>query len=225
MRQYSKRLSALSLEFKENLEGIVNLTEEDDLRAAQEVLNEHDDHVAFLTTEIEELSALCSPSATVSAVSGSIVKVAKKQLVTLRKRIEQVITNMDVAATASHLDVPLLRHEDEQLSDMKTELKDIATPLLALDLPTDHEVEVELAALTQMRLECSLKLRRLLMSFPPAPAPVSVKDSSGVKLPKISVPTFDGNLLHWRSFWEQFSVSVHDRDSLSNTEKMYFPVG
>ena len=82
-----------------------------------------------------------SPSATVSAVSGSIVKVAKKQLVTLRKRIEQVITNMDVAATASHLDVPLLRHEDEQLSDMKTELKDIATPHLALDLPADHEVE------------------------------------------------------------------------------------
>ena len=228
MRQYSKRLSALSLEFKENREGIVNLTEEDDLRAAQEVLNEHDDHVAFLTTEIEELSALCSPSATVSAVSGSIVKVAKKQLVTLRKRIEQVITNMDVAATTSHLDVPLLRHEDEQLSDMKTELKDIATPLLALDLPTDHEVEVELAALTQIRLECSLKLRRLLMSSPPAdpaPTPVSVKDSSGVKLPKISVPTFDGNLLHWRSFWEQFSISVHDRDSLSNTEKMYFPVG
>ena len=181
--------------------------------------------MAFLTTEIEELSALCSPSATVSAVSGSIVKVAKKQLVTLRKRIEQVITNMDVAATASHLDVPLLRHEDEQLSDMKTELKDIATPLLALDLPTDHEVEVELAALTQIRLECSLKLRRLLMSSPPAdpaPTPVSVKDSSGVKLPKISVPTFDGNLLHWRSFWEQFSISVHDRDSLSNTEKLVY---
>ena len=63
------------------------------------------------------------------------------------------------------------------------------------------------------------------MSSPPAdpaPTPVSVKDSSGVKLPKISVPTFDGNLLHWRSFWEQFSISVHDRDSLSNTEKLVY---
>ena len=29
-----------------------------------------------------------------------------------------------------------------------------------------------------------------------------------VKLPKIDVPTFDGELLHWQTFWEQFGVSL-----------------
>ena len=49
--------------------------------------------------------------------------------------------------------------------------------------------------------------------------PVVSSDTSGkgVKLPKIDVPTFDGNILNWQSFWEQFSVSIHDRDSLLNS--------
>lgn len=44
----------------------------------------------------------------------------------------------------------------------------------------------------------------------------------GVKLPKLDVPTFDGNLLNWRTFWEQFCILVHDRTSLSNVEKLVY---
>ena len=35
-------------------------------------------------------------------------------------------------------------------------------------------------------------------------------------------PMFDGNLLHWPKFWEQFEVSVHDKDSLSDAEKLVY---
>ena len=44
----------------------------------------------------------------------------------------------------------------------------------------------------------------------------------GVKLPKIDVPTFDGNILNWQMFWEQFSISIHERSSLSDTEKLVY---
>ena len=47
-------------------------------------------------------------------------------------------------------------------------------------------------------------------------------DGKGVKLPKYEVPTFDGNLLNWRSFWEQFCVSVHDCPTLSDPEKFVY---
>ena len=47
-------------------------------------------------------------------------------------------------------------------------------------------------------------------------------DSKGEKLPKRDAPTFDGNILNWRSFWEQFCVSVHDRFSLSDSEKLVY---
>ena len=49
-----------------------------------------------------------------------------------------------------------------------------------------------------------------------------VPDSKGVRLPKLEVPTFDGNILNWRCFWEQFRVSVHDRSSLSDSEKLVY---
>ena len=43
-----------------------------------------------------------------------------------------------------------------------------------------------------------------------------------VKLPKLETPVFDGNILNWRAFWKQFSVSVHNRPSLSNSEKFVY---
>ena len=32
---------------------------------------------------------------------------------------------------------------------------------------------------------------------------------SRVKLSKIDVPTFDGSILHWTTFWEQFEISIN----------------
>ena len=43
-----------------------------------------------------------------------------------------------------------------------------------------------------------------------------------MKLPKIDIPKFDGNLLKWRTFWEQFKVSIHERDNLSEAEKLVY---
>lgn len=54
------------------------------------------------------------------------------------------------------------------------------------------------------------------------PALPPSSDSGSVKLPKLDVPTFDGNLLNWHSFWEQFCVSVHERTNLSNAEKLVY---
>ncbi len=38
-------------------------------------------------------------------------------------------------------------------------------------------------------------------------------DGTGVRLPK---PTFDGSLIHWKQFWDQFAVSVHNKKNISN---------
>ena len=46
--------------------------------------------------------------------------------------------------------------------------------------------------------------------------------STNLRLPKLAIPTFDGNILNWRQFWEQSSVSVHDRINLSNAEKLVY---
>ena len=53
-----------------------------------------------------------------------------------------------------------------------------------------------------------------------ATAPVA--DGKGVRLPKLDVPTFEGDVLHWAQFWEQFKISIHDRSHLSNAEKLVY---
>jgi len=43
-------------------------------------------------------------------------------------------------------------------------------------------------------------------------------DFKSVKLPELEVSSFDGNILNWTSFWEQFCVAVHNQPKLSDPE-------
>ena len=77
-------------------------------------------------------------------------------------------------------------------------------------------LEVELS-------DIASKVKGLLAAAPSETSPPhSTSDGPGVKLPKLDVPTFDGDIIHWKQFWDQFSVSVHDRTNLSNAEKIIY---
>ena len=42
------------------------------------------------------------------------------------------------------------------------------------------------------------------------------------KLPKLNLPYFDGNLLHWQTFWDTFETSIHENGSLSDVQKFTY---
>ena len=42
---------------------------------------------------------------------------------------------------------------------------------------------------------------------------------AGVNLPRIDIPTFDGNSLNWRLFWKQFQAAVHHKPHLGKIDK------
>ena len=76
------------------------------------------------------------------------------------------------------------------------------------------------ATLNRNLFDLGLHIKRLLAKIPvdkPTPAIVS-----WLKLPKIDVPTFDGNILNWGIFWEQFRATIHSRDHLSDTDKLAY---
>ena len=50
------------------------------------------------------------------------------------------------------------------------------------------------------------------------PAPVLHK--KGIKLPKIDVPRFEGDIMNWQSFWQQYEISIYFRTPLSEAEKL-----
>ncbi|XP_071176551.1 uncharacterized protein [Mytilus edulis] len=42
------------------------------------------------------------------------------------------------------------------------------------------------------------------------------------KLPKLNLPTFDGDILQWQSFWDSFETAVHTNPTLSNVQKFNY---
>ena len=42
----------------------------------------------------------------------------------------------------------------------------------------------------------------------------SPSDDMGIRLPKISVPTSNGNIMKWNMFWQQFQISVYRKTKL-----------
>ena len=43
-----------------------------------------------------------------------------------------------------------------------------------------------------------------------------------MSLSKLDIPTFDGDILNWSTFWEKFCIAVHNRTHLSDTEKLEY---
>jgi len=39
------------------------------------------------------------------------------------------------------------------------------------------------------------------------------------KLPKLTLPTFDGDILQWQSFWNSFESSIHSNGNLTDVQK------
>ena len=54
-------------------------------------------------------------------------------------------------------------------------------------------------------------------------APPSTKETkSGVKQPKMNVPTFNNNTLNWNTFSQQFNLAIHSKAQLDDTEKLAY---
>ena len=94
-----------------------------------------------------------------------------------------------------------------------------------MELDASAEVHTSQSSLEKTVFDLSLQIKRLLQPvshIPETESSTKVAESNGVKLPKLEVPKFDGHILNWQSFWEQFCVSVHDRSAISDTEKLVY---
>ena len=104
---------------------------------------------------------------------------------------------------------------DKQQNGFKLELYDISWTILSLDGDVfdlaDHKAKISKAI-----FDVCLKVRRLLHT------PVQVVHREGIKLPKIDVPTFDGDIMNWRRFWEQYGVSIHSTTNLTDPGKLAY---
>ena len=116
------------------------------------------------------------------------------------------------------LDICLLRQWEESIASHGSELSVTTRDVLALD-DDEGRLMKSCSRLQVALFDPSLKTKQLLHdheSRPKTMAPASVK------LPNVSVPVFNGNILNWSTFWDQFNAVIHSSIQLSDLQKLVY---
>ena len=194
-QQMKLKLESLDKDFKTYHYALVDLIDDEaTLASEQETLDNHDDEMAILAVRVQQLITLsASPSSDTDPR-----KIASRRLARLQKSISSV-KDAVTALKGDSDDAFVLKQHEEQLTDFKKELSDIRTSLLSIDLDDGDELNTSQAKLDKALFDCSLLIKKSLKPLAHETTPI---DSKGVKLPKLDVPTFDGNILYWKSFSE-----------------------
>ena len=194
------KLEMLDAEFKTNHFSLIDLIDnKTTLATEQETPEQHDDDVTALAVHIQQV--LTMSSATPTHIDQRMVLARKLQH--LEKNLSPVSETIGSLTSHSKDNCHLQQHE-EKLSDYKKDLADFRNGLLSLDLTEGDELLELHATLEKHFFDCSLQIKELLQPYAPTHEPTSAptpSDSKGVKLPKLDVPTFDGNILNWKCFW------------------------
>ena len=205
-QRLSHKLTDLDSEFRTHHHTLIDLIDDEDaLAKEQELLYAHDELLAELSIRVKQVIAASSPSSDESSR-----RIAFRKLNHLQKSLA-TITSIIGCTSTTLSDVCLLRQYEERTNDINRELVKTRDDLHQMD------------TLESQVFDCSVNIKKSLFSACcPTKTLIPPPESKGVRLPKLDVPTFDGNILNWRSFWEQFCISVHDRSSLSDSEKLVY---
>ena len=216
-QQAITKLDTLDREFRSlHFQLIDLLDDQEDLQVQQETLDHADEDIADLRVRLSEITKSATP--TTPTTDDRERRTLVRRLAHLDKTLHSV--DERVTAITGEPDKHLLKQYKEQLNDIKSNLHDAHNELLELDLEEDNDLYTKHAGLESLLFDCSLKVSKL--SSGPVMAVTRDTDHTGVKLPRLEVPSFDGNILNWIKFWEQFSVSVHDRSNLSDSERLVY---
>ena len=120
------------------------------------------------------------------------------------------------------------------LSRLQTLFFSLREQWVEADIPPEHPLQGELDScerkLTHMERDVSAAKTR---SLPAAPLPATSSRSTSftssgspshryIELPKIKVPTFNGDIMGWSTFWSTFKSTVDDRDELNSSQKLNY---
>ncbi|KOB65898.1 Gag-pol polyprotein [Operophtera brumata] len=93
---------------------------------------------------------------------------------------------------------------------------------LVLDVDIDEQLEQRelfesIYYDTVARAQCMLASGEVSLSSKKAPS-----DFTSVKLPTISIPTFDGSYEHWLEFRDTFQSLIHESDHITSIQKFHY---
>ena len=168
----------------------INPEQEEALQAEQDILDRQMDIVQDLAVRLQTLiDDVCVPATDERKITSRRINCLHCCLSSLSDTIRDTPTP----------DVPHLKHYEQQLLGYKGELAVVNDKLFSLDLEDTDELVAQHTTLEGIVFAESLRLKELIAAATTTPAATRT-DLKCSKLPKLDVPTFDGDLLNWRSF-------------------------
>ena len=120
------------------------------------------------------------------------------------------------------LDIPVLMSCLHKIGTVEGEIQELRKKIFSLDDVGERlgkasslegellELRVAISRKTETKKETAAETIGMPMTM------------GGVNLPRIEVPKFDGNILNWQPFWEQFRAAVHDKTCLGDIDKLTY---
>lgn len=145
-----------------------------------------------------------------------------------------MITKTKEALAVNPVDCDRLVSLKSSLNDKQQTLKSLDDEILGLINEDEVTTDIEQADKYKERVYEAISRieRKLLAVATPAsahatatPAAVAAPPPATickVKLPKISLPQFGGNLLNWSSFWDSYESAVHNSHELTEVDKFNY---
>lgn len=211
VKHLSLWLQTLTEDFKLHHYAIVELVDDkEDLRREQDIIDKHNEEASRLAIRLEKLFTFYS------SLGPDQLKVPLKRL----KPLEKALCTVYRGATSFLVDgdICFLQQYEKQ---PKKEFSDMHHGLLSLDIEDSSEIGELSSRVEKSLFDWALKIRKQLHDRAPTSTDLSVPNTNGVKVPQLDVPTFDGNILGWKTFWEQFTFAVHGRTNLPDSEPTF----
>lgn len=145
----------------------------------------------------------------------------------------RMLKEVDTAIGTPSVDCDRLSQLKLSLDEKLQTLKSLDTEIVELVPEEELDKEIEQAdgykhsifrALTQIEKALHIaSTSRSMSSSTDMPKPIPVSASvHKVKLPKIVLPHFGGNLMKWPSFWDSYESAVHRNPDLSDVDKFNY---
>ena len=219
------KVNVLDQEFKGYHYAVVDFVEEESvLEHEQAIFDEHEDRVIDLIDRLQhlleqsEMKSRSEQEQPLEPVVDASLPL-RKRMNRLERRLRAVQDAVRPLEPGPDLDFYLVQQLEEQVVNLRQELEDVGRGLVMMERDDEGLGELE-ATLDKALFNVALQLKRLIGGR----AAITSKSNpiSGVKLPKIEVPTFDGSILNWGIFWDQFRVAVHDKPQLADPDKLAY---
>ena len=136
--------------------------------------------------------------------------------------IDDLLSQETPDKTGLELTCLRLRKQDEKIRNLDGQIEDVIDE-------GNVEEEIDESASFNAQIDKALFLAdKTLQEAKDATLPetqqVNPKTNVG-RLPKLELPTFDGNLKKWYDFWDLFEAAIHKRSDLAEIEKFQYLKG